>query len=81
VLDDELPTETVQRTRGCTPKELEKDILQETSTTVAQHENLAAKGTLVLECLCDFSSHFVQTKITPAIVSQINSSIIQKILI
>jgi len=26
VLGDELPAETVQPTRGCTPEELEKDI-------------------------------------------------------
>ena len=29
------------------------------STIIAQHGNLAAKGILVLEYLCDFSSHFV----------------------
>jgi len=36
------------------------------------------KAFLVLEYLCDFSSHFVQTKITPAIISQINSWINSK---
>jgi len=30
VLGDELPAEKVQPTRGCTPEDLEKDILQET---------------------------------------------------
>jgi len=46
----------------------------ELKSILAQHENLAAKGIFVLEHLCHFSTHFIQTKIAPAIFSKINSS-------
>jgi len=60
VLADELPVETLQPTRGCTPEELEKDILQETQSLPSRNTRIwQRKAFLVLEYLCVFSAHFV----------------------
>jgi len=40
VLGDELPAETLQPTRGCTPEELEKDILQETQALASRNTRI-----------------------------------------
>ena len=55
---DELPAETVQPTRGCTPEELKKGTA-DICTTIAQQENLAAKGILGVRVSLRFSSDFV----------------------
>ena len=43
----------------CYDTPLRKYFNIELKSIVAQHENMAAKGILVLEYLCDFSSHFI----------------------
>jgi len=55
----------VQPIRGCTPEKLERHFTEDASTTIAQHENLAAKGIFGVRVPLPFFFSFRSNKNNP----------------